>query len=123
MRERYQSGKMIVNFKNVDCVEVVKKDDVYELYYLYKPKIKTEKVKLLKTFTDVALMRKYFGNMNFYSLGNYFINVDNFEIIEELEHDDDKKTQTVKIYMKNTQPITVTLDRTTWQSFKNTRMA
>jgi len=122
-KEKYNGGQVIVNYKNVDCIETVKVEDDYEIYYLYKSKIKVEKLKLPKIFKDVLTLRKYFNDLGFYNIGNYFINSNNFEVLEELEYDKDLDTQTVKIYMKNTQPIEVTVNRNVWLSFRNTKLA
>jgi len=121
-KERYNSGQMTVNYKNVNCIETVKTDDGFELFYLYKSKIKTEKLKLPKIFKDVLSLRSYFDGLGFYSIGNYFINSSNFDVIEEVEFNEDLNTQSVRIYMHNTQPIDITMDRKSWLMFKNAKL-
>ena len=63
MKERLQSGKMTINWNNMDYVEVEKDVDCYIVHYMFRPKIKTEKLKILKEFKTVTLMRDFFQKM------------------------------------------------------------
>ena len=122
MKERYYSGKMTVNWSNIDYVEVQKEEDEFIIYFLYRPKIKTEKLKILKKFKDANSMRAFFYKNNFFELDHYFINVDNYSVIQENDFCEKSKKQNVTLYMKNSQPLELKVQKAAWTAFKNSRL-
>lgn len=122
MKERYYSGKMTVNWLNIDYVEVKKDGDEYIVYFLYRPKIKTEKLEILKRFKDANSMRTFFYNINFFELDAYFINVNNYSVIQENDFCDKSKKQNITLYMKNAQPLELKIQRNAWNTFKNSKL-
>ena len=122
MKERYYSGKMTVNWSNIDYVEVQKEEDEFVIYFLYRPKIKTEKLKILKKFKDANSMRAFFHKNNFFELDHYFINVDNYSVIQENDFCEKSKKQNVTLYMKNSQPLELKVQKAAWTAFKNSRL-
>jgi len=122
MKERYHSGKMTVNWENIDYVEVQRDVDRFVVYFLYRPKIKTEKLKILKEFNSLADLREFMTSNNFFELDNYFINVHNYSIVEEVSFNDKNKKFSVILYMKNSAPLMLDIPRNTWSNFKNSRL-
>lgn len=122
MKERYQSGKMTVNWKNIDYIETEKIGEGFNIYFLYRPKIKTEKLKILKKFNNASEMRSFFYNKSFFQLDKYFINVNNFSIIEEIEYHPNSQKQDIVLYMKNSQPLELTIPIMKWNDFKNSKL-
>ena len=122
MKERLQSGKMTINWSNVDYVEVVKDVDCYTVNFLFRPKIKTESLKVLKEFKTVMLMRDFFKKERFFEAGNYFINSNNFSVITEDSYNEKTKKNIITFYMRNAAPLELEITRDQWATIKNTQL-
>jgi len=121
-KERLDGGKQIVNYMNIDYLEAVKVDDGIELYYLFRPKIKTEKLKIKKVFNTFTDLSSYMTSLKFFKLGKYYINTFNFSIVDEGELHENNKKQNIILYMKSAQPLELTISKIEWNSFKNSRL-
>lgn len=122
MRERYSSGKMTVDYNNIDYLIIKEVKDRFEIFYEFRPKIKTELVKLQRDFKSMLELRQFMQKHNFEQLGNYFINMKNYSVIEELSFNDKSKRYDIKFYMKSNIQFTINVARDTWTAFKNSKL-
>lgn len=122
MKERYNSGEMTVNYKNIDYLIVEKVQDRYIVYYEYRPKIKVEQVVIKNEFINLQKLREFMSKYNFHELGNYFINVDNYSMVEEISYNTKSKRYIIKFYMRSNVQFELSVTRDAWTSFKNNKL-
>ena len=121
MKERLNNGSSVIDFTNINYLEFKKNDDIYELYFLYRPKLKMDKVKIQKTFVSLNEMKKFLGDRNFYQFDKYFINVKMVQLIEEKIIKNSPQIEVI-IYSSNFVPLLITTTKNNWLSFKNSRL-
>ncbi len=115
--KRLDGGKQILNFDNIDFIKVKLIDEKYKLYYLYRPKIKTEELEIRRQFKDFAELNAFMLSVNLTKLDEYFINVKNISLVDEIEIIKNKIK--VIIYLKYNQPLELNMRLEEWNNFKN----
>lgn len=119
--ERLDSGKMIVNFDNINVMKFKHHIDRFEIYLQYRPKIKVESIKILKEFVSQRDMEQFFIKKDIFILGEYLINVGKISITTETPVDEMKMVE-ITFYFQDSAPLVIRAKRDLWAAFKSYRL-
>lgn len=120
--DRLNNGRMVLNYDNINVIEVVASADRLEMYYHYRPKLKLEKLKIQREFKTQQEMDSFFSTKGIFRLENYYINAKNVSIAMDGELNDLTKKMDITLFFNDSTPLELNLPRDNWNSFKNHRL-
>lgn len=120
--DRLNNGRMVLNYDNINVLEVETSVDRLEIYFHYRPKLKLEKLKIQREFKTQQEMDSFFATKGIFRLENYYINTKNVSIAMDGELNDLTKKMDVSLFFNDSTPLELNLPRDNWNSFKNHRL-
>jgi len=120
--ERLNAGKMIINYDNVNYFTYEEDVDRIVTFFHYKPKIKTEKLKIIREFRTLKDAQDTLNKKGFYLIDNTFINIKNVAISYEGAMNIETKKIQVQIFFNNGELLEFHILRDRWNAFKNQRL-
>jgi hypothetical protein len=120
--DRLNNGRMILNYDNINVIEVVQAADRLEMYFHYRPKLKLEKLKIQREFANAQEMTTFFEKKGLFSLGDYYVNAKNISIVIDGDLNDTNKRIDVTIFFNDGAPLELNIPRDNWNTFKNYRL-